>query len=78
VPLFLSEYGGFGWYDTERKDAVIESIEEYTRDIVESGLFCGYCYTQLYDVGAEVNGLLSFDRKFKVNAERVKAANGLR
>lgn len=75
VPLFLSEYGGFGWYDTERKDAVIESIEEYTRDIVDSGLFCGYCYTQLYDVGAEVNGLMSFDRKFKVDIERVRAAN---
>ena len=75
VPLFLSEYGGFGWYDTERKDAVIESIEEYTRDIVDSGLFCGYCYTQLYDVGAEVNGLMSFDRKFKVEIARVRAAN---
>jgi hypothetical protein len=75
VPLFMSEYGGFGWYETEQKDAVIESIEEYTRDIVASGLFCGYCYTQLYDVGAEVNGLLSFDRKLKVDALRVRNAN---
>ena len=76
VPLFLSEYGGFGWYDTEKKNAVIESIEEYTRDIVESGLFCGYCYTQLYDVGAEVNGLMTFDRAFKVDIDRVRIANG--
>ncbi|HWP68952.1 MAG TPA: glycoside hydrolase family 2 TIM barrel-domain containing protein, partial [Rectinemataceae bacterium] len=76
VPLFLSEYGGFGWYDTEKKNAVIESIEEYTRDIVESGLFCGYCYTQLYDVGAEVNGLMTFDRKFKVDIDRVRIVNG--
>jgi len=76
VPLFLSEYGGFGWYDTEKKDGVIESIEEYTHDIIASGLFCGYCYTQLYDVGAEVNGLLTFDRVLKVDAGRVRMANG--
>ncbi len=76
VPRFLSEYGGFGWYETEEKDAVIENIERYTRDIVDSGLFCGYCYTQLYDVGAEVNGLLGFDRRPKVDADRVRAANG--
>ncbi|MHB0896167.1 MAG: glycoside hydrolase family 2 protein [Spirochaetales bacterium] len=76
IPLFLSEYGGFGWYHTDKKDAVVESIEEYTRDIVASGLFCGYCYTQLYDVGAEVNGLMTFDRAFKVDVDRVRIANG--
>lgn len=75
APLFLSEYGGFGWYDTESKSAVVESLEEYTRDIAASGLFCGYCYTQLYDVGAEVNGLMSFDRRLKVDADRVRTAN---
>jgi beta-galactosidase/beta-glucuronidase len=75
LPLFLSEYGGFGWYDTDRKDAVIESIEEYTRDILDSGLFCGYCYTQLSDVGDEVNGLYTFDRKAKVDVARVRRVN---
>lgn len=75
LPLFLSEYGGFGWYDTEHEDAVIENIEEYTHDIIASRLFCGYCYTQLYDVGAEVNGLMSFNRQFKVDIGRVLNAN---
>ncbi|MCX7026390.1 MAG: hypothetical protein NT061_02620 [Spirochaetes bacterium] len=75
LPFFLSEYGGFGWYDTEKKDAVIESIEEYTKDILDSRLFCGYCYTQLYDVGAEVNGLMTFGRKTKVDIARVRKAN---
>ncbi|SLM15386.1 putative Glycoside hydrolase family 2 sugar binding [uncultured spirochete] len=75
LPLFLSEYGGFGWYDTEKKNAVEESIEEYTRDIVHSGLFCGYCYTQLYDVGSEVNGLMTFERNPKVDIECVRKAN---
>lgn len=75
APLFLSEYGGFGWYDTEKKGSVIENIEEYTRDIVASGLFCGYCYTQLYDVGGEVNGLLGFTREPKIDIDRVRALN---
>ena len=76
LPIFLSEFGGFGWYDTDGKDAVIESIEEYTKDILDSGIFCGYCYTQLYDVGSEVNGLFTFDRKAKVDVARVRRANG--
>lgn len=74
VPFLLSEYGGFGWYDTEGVDT-IGNIERYTRDIVDAGLFCGYCYTQLYDVGNEINGLLSFNREPKVDVGRVKAAN---
>jgi hypothetical protein len=74
VPFLLSEYGGFGWYDTEGVDT-IGNIERYTRDIVDVGLFCGYCYTQLYDVGNEINGLLSFNREPKVDVGRVKAAN---
>jgi beta-galactosidase/beta-glucuronidase len=75
MPLFLSEYGGFGWYDTENKTSIIENIEEYTRDIIDSRLFCGYCYTQLYDVGAEVNGLLTFKREPKVNIDQLRAVN---
>ena len=76
LPIFLSEFGGFGWYDTDGKDAVIESIEEYTKDILDAGIFCGYCYTQLCDVGSEVNGLFTFDRKAKVDVDRVRRANG--
>ena len=76
LPLFLSEFGGFGWYNTDKKDEVIENIEEYTKDILDSGLFCGYCYTQLYDVGDEINGLLTFARKAKVDMDRVRRANG--
>ena len=75
LPWFLSEYGGFGWYSTAEPGEVIDKIESYTRDIVDSGLFCGYCITQLYDVGSEVNGLLSFDRKPKVETGRMEEIN---
>jgi len=77
APWLLSEYGGFGWYESAESGSVEEKIERYTMDIVDSGLFCGYCLTQLYDVGSETNGLLAFDRSRKVSFERMKSINGM-
>lgn len=74
-PIFLSEYGGFGWYDAGERGSAIEDIERYTDDILESGLFCGYCYTQFCDTGSEVNGLLTSDRAPKVDIARIAALN---
>ena len=37
--------------------------------------FCGYCYTQLTDVMQEVNGLLTPDRKPKIDPKRFAAIN---
>lgn len=74
-PFFLSEYGGFGWYNIAEKGSTIDKISIYTKDIVNAGVFCGYCLTQLYDVGPEVNGLMSFDRKPKMDIGQLKAIN---
>lgn len=76
APWLLSEYGGFGWYTVTEKGSVEDKIERYTKDAVDSGLFCGYCLTQLYDVGNETNGLLTADRAMKVDGERIAAING--
>ncbi len=75
APIFLSEYGGFGWYSAGEGGSAIEDIERYTGDILESGLFCGYCYTQFCDTGSEVNGLLTANRVPKVDTTRVTALN---
>jgi beta-galactosidase/beta-glucuronidase len=75
--ILLSEYGGFGWYTSENKGSIIDTIEEYTRDIVASKLFCGYCYTQLYDVGDETNGLLTFEREPKIDVDRMRSINAI-
>lgn len=40
-------------------------------------MFCGYCYTQLYDVGDETNGLLSFDREPKIDMDRLRSINAI-
>ena len=75
--IFLSEYGGFGWYTNRDCNSIIDLIEEYTRDIVVSDLFSGYCYTQLYDVYNETNGLLTFNRELKIDPARLRSINAI-
>ena len=59
APWMVTEYGGFGWYRATADKSQLELIREYTRDIIEHDLFSGYCYTQLYDIEGETNGLLT-------------------
>ena len=77
APWLLSEFGGFGWYMNMDKGSVVENVEKYTRDAVESGLFCGYCLTQLYDVEKETNGLLTFERIPKIDTATIRAINAI-
>ena len=37
----------------------------------------GVCYTQLYDVEQEVNGLMTYDRRFKFDPVLIRQINGL-
>lgn len=74
-PLFMSEYGGIGWsvsgsgwgYGTapETEEEFIERYRKLTDILLDNPAFFGFCYTQLYDVEQEENGLMTFDRKFK-------------
>ena len=75
TPWLVSEYGGFGWYASADPGSIPDRIEAYTRDIAESGLFQGYCLTQLYDVGTETNGILDFGRNPKVPVHRMRDLN---
>jgi len=36
---------------------------------------CGFCYTQLYDVEQEKNGLYTYEREPKFDTEYFKAVN---
>lgn len=87
VPIMLTEFGGLAYVnDTEQEKAwgytVIESEKEFLetyerilKDINDSDTLYGYCYTQLSDVEQEVNGLLTYDRKYKVEPELIKKIN---
>ena len=36
---------------------------------------CGFCYTQLYDVEQERNGLYTYERKPKFSMEKIRNIN---
>lgn len=87
APVVLSEFGGIGFdiNHNEKKawgytNAVSEEqfVEDYQRvlDVVlDSPVLAGFCYTQLTDVEQEVNGLMTYDRKWKCDPERIFAIN---
>lgn len=84
-PVFISEYGGTGlaleggsWSYGSAAGTSAEFIERYrglTRAILENPAICGMCYTQLYDVEQEQNGLYTYDRKPKTDIAAICAIN---
>ena len=81
----VGEYGGVGkgidqhtWIDANwgyiQSENVDEVYEEYIKLLVPIEGLAGAIYTQLTDVEAEVNGLMTYDRAIiKVNMERMNA-----
>jgi beta-galactosidase/beta-glucuronidase len=71
-----SDWEGWGYHKTAANET--EFIQRY-RDVVgallESALVQGFCYTQLTDVEQEINGLLTYDRRPKVDVEIIRKIN---
>lgn len=84
-PTFVSEYGGIklgedggGWGYGNAPKTEEEFIERYkglTEVLLANPDMLGFCYTQLYDVEQEVNGLMTYDRKYKIDPETIKKIN---
>lgn len=85
-PIFVSEYGGFaliengedgwGYGDSPKtKEELLERYTRYTEILLENPDIMGFCYTQLYDVEQEKNGLYTYERKSKLAMDKVKAVN---
>lgn len=84
-PVLLTEFGGISFESNNAQDwgytAIAndsEFLSEYDRlikAINASECLFGYCYTQLTDVEQEVNGLLTYDRRFKVEPEKIAEIN---
>lgn len=77
-PYYVSEYGGIWWNPGQvdakswgygdRPRTLEEFLDRYRRltgALLANPAVAGFCYTQLYDVEQEVNGLLTFDRRPK-------------
>ena len=81
-PLIVSEFGGVrlageaGWAYGEAAgpDAFAESYRALVEALMDPGPVEGFAYTQLTDVEQERNGLLTFDRRPKVDPARIREA----
>jgi beta-galactosidase/beta-glucuronidase len=80
-PLLVTEFGGLkmsgsgGWGYAQVGDArqLLQVYRGLIEGLMEPGPVEGFCYTQLTDVEQEQNGLLTYDRRAKVDAALVKA-----
>lgn len=85
-PVFVSEYGGIsraedndkGWgygNSPENNKAFIERYKGLTTALLDNPYIFGFCYTQLYDVEQEVNGLYTYNRVPKISIEEIRRIN---
>lgn len=86
-PFFISEYGGIKWAEdmaaagwgygvsVKSEEEFIARYKGLTEALMSNKYMLGFCYTQLYDVEQEINGLLTYDRRFKFDPEIFKAIN---
>ncbi len=78
-PYFVSEYGGIwwdpdalggeqGWGYGDRPGSERQYVDRYralTEVLLNNPHICAFCYTQLYDIEQEVNGVYTYDRGAK-------------
>lgn len=87
-PYFVSEYGGIWWNPDQKDDKAwgygdrpnsaeefIARYEGLTYALLENPNICAFCYTQLYDVEQEVNGLYTYSREAKFDVDIIKKIN---
>ncbi|MBE3577940.1 MAG: glycoside hydrolase family 2 [Limnochordales bacterium] len=89
-PLLVTEYGGIGFRKDQQgkgwgygnlaasEEELVERYRAATEALFASPIVQGICYTQLTDVEQEINGLLTYDRRPKVDPAVIKAINDRR
>ena len=80
-PFFVSEFGGIRWDENgdsegwgygdepKSKEEFILRLKGLTDALLENDKIFGFCYTQLYDVEQEINGLYTYSRKAKFDSK---------
>jgi beta-galactosidase/beta-glucuronidase len=83
APFMLTEFGGiafrlgapgaaneWGYSGVEpTREAFLQRLDGLVKAIRANPAWAGFCYTQLTDVEQEINGLMTFDRKPKLDAD---------
>lgn len=78
--VFVSEYGGIKWDESaddswgygnapKTREEFLKRFKDLTEVLMSNKKVFAICYTQLYDVEQECNGLMTYDRKMKFDAE---------
>lgn len=67
-----TEAWGYG-KDVRTEDEFFTRLEGLTDAILENDAFFAFCYTQLYDVEQEQNGLMTYDRRYKFDPAKIRA-----
>ena len=87
VPYFVSEYGGIGYNPRHGEEAwgygqwahsaeeLVSRYRALTETLLGNPRMFGFCYTQLYDIEQEQNGLYTYAREPKVDPELIRAIN---
>lgn len=71
-PVVISECGGFGFGPySSGKQTLEDSLKAVLDLLTGQDHIQGFCYTQLFDVAQETNGLCSFDRVPKISPDFV-------
>lgn len=85
-PYFVSEYGGIQWSGEQKggwgygeapatEEEFINRYRALTEALLKNENIMGFCYTQLYDVEQEQNGLMTYERKFKFDPDIFREIN---
>ncbi len=88
-PMFVSEYGGMRWDMSKNSDSwgygdapkneeeFVSRLKGLTDAIMDNLAIFGLCYTQLYDVEQEANGLYTYQREPKFGEEIMGRIKGI-
>lgn len=84
-PILMTEFGGisykkgdwdgWGYSSADSDEDYAKRYYEVVSAMLESDLIQGFCYTQLTDVEQEINGLLTYDRKPKIDTKIIREIN---
>lgn len=83
-PIMLTEFGGiafrkstsvegsWGYTSVEDEQTFLADLEAIMNAVTASSAIYGFCYTQLYDVEKEINGLLTYQRIPKASTKALR------
>jgi beta-galactosidase/beta-glucuronidase len=86
TPVMITEFGGISYRPAENEEwfgySTVGTPEDYLRKyeelitaVLDCGTLSGFCYTQFTDTGQETNGLLTADRRPKLDPALIRDIN---